>query len=65
MDPLLILLVGLAIGTWIRLRMERPRTYIGALPAVAPLPGDVVDARAAVLDTRHHEQQIREAVQVA
>ena len=33
---LLSLLVGLAIGTWLRLRLERPVYYIGA----ADTPGD-------------------------
>ncbi len=59
------LLVGFAIGTWLRLRLERPTTYIGALPALAPLPLDVLDARAPVRDARHHEQEVGEAVQVA
>ncbi len=59
------LLVGFAIGTWIRLRMERPKIYIGALPALAPLPLDVLDAGASVRHAGHHEEQIREPVQIA
>jgi hypothetical protein len=52
------LLLGLVIGTVIRLRMERPTTYIGQALPLAPLPLDVGDARARVLDPSHHEQQI-------
>lgn len=65
------LLVGFAIGTVIRLRMERPKIYIGAqpgratLPALAPLPLDVFDAGAPVGHARHHEEQIRETIQIA
>lgn len=65
------LLFGLAIGTWIRLRLERPTWYIGNTgdptesAPLAALPGHVGDARALVLDSRHHEQQVREAVHVA
>lgn len=56
--------VGLAAGTWLRCRMERPPTYLGELlPAAFPL--DVADAGAPVLDAREHEEQVREAVQVA
>jgi len=60
---LLSLLAGLAIGTAIRLRLERPVTYLGsALPAP---PLDVGHAGAAVLDPRHHEEQVGEPVQQA
>ena len=52
---LLSLAVGLAIGTWLRMRLEQPVQYIGLAGA---LPLDVADARAPVLDPRHHEQQI-------
>ena len=53
---LFALLLGMAIGTVLRIRMERPKSYIGS---VAPrLPLDVGLARAAVLDPRQHEQQI-------
>jgi len=59
------LLVGFVIGTVIRLRMERPRTYIGELPPLAPLPLDVRDAGAPIGHPRHHEQQVGETIQVA
>ena len=60
------LLAGLAIGTLIRLRLERatPRWYIGSLPLTAA-PGHVANAGAPVLDARDHEEQIGEAVQPA
>ena len=32
---LLSLVIGLALGTLLRLRMERPVEYLGALPATA------------------------------
>ena len=58
------LLVGLAIGTALRLRMEKPVVYIGdARRSVAAPPLDVGYAGASVLDARHHEQQVRQAVQ--
>jgi hypothetical protein len=50
------LLVGLAIGAALRMRLERPTPYIGS--AFAPDPFDVGDTRASVLDTRHHEEQV-------
>ena len=53
---LISLLVGFAVGTTLRLRLERPIRYIGS--AIAPRPFDVGDPRAAVLDARHHEEQI-------
>ena len=37
---LLSLLVGLAIGTWLRLRLERPVYYIGAAETGAREGGD-------------------------
>jgi hypothetical protein len=57
---LLSLLVGLAIGTAIRLRLSRPTIYIGDASPSAPdaLPLDVGHARAPVGDARHHEQEI-------
>lgn len=55
---LLSLLLGLAIGTWLRLRLERPVRYIGAELPLPPLPLDVGDAGAPVLDPRHHEEQV-------
>lgn len=65
------LLFGLLVGTWLRLRMERPTWYIGATNTIAPLaaartlPGDVGHAGPPVLDPRHHEEQVRQAVHVA
>jgi hypothetical protein len=50
------LLVGFAIGTALRSRLERPTHYIGS--AIAPQPFDVGDTRTPVLDPRHHEEQI-------
>jgi hypothetical protein len=52
------LLFGLAVGTALRMRLERPIRYIGALLPRATLPLDVGDAGAAVLDPRHHEEQV-------
>jgi hypothetical protein len=50
------LLLGIAIGTVLRIRMERPKIYIGS---VAPrLPLAVGHARASILDPGQHEQQI-------
>jgi len=54
------LLFGLAIGTLLRLRLERSVYYLGS--AAAPQPLDVGDTRSSVLDTRHHEEQIGQAV---
>ena len=50
------LLVGLAIGTALRLRLERPVVYMGS--ATSRFPLHIGYARAVVLDPRHHEQQI-------
>ena len=47
---LLALLVGLAIGTWLRLRLERPESYLGSTIPAEPL--HVRDSRAVVLDAR-------------
>lgn len=60
------LLVGLVVGTLLRLRLERatPRWYIGALP-LAPAPGYVVHPGPLILDPRHHEEQVGESVQPA
>jgi hypothetical protein len=53
---LFALLFGMAIGTVLRLRLERTQVYIGS---VAPrLPLDVGQARAPVLDPGDHEQQV-------
>lgn len=52
-------LLGVAIGTWIRLRLEAPKYYIGMeSSAAAPRPFDVVHARATVFDARDHEEQV-------
>jgi hypothetical protein len=50
------LLLGLSIGTVLRLHIERSVYYIGS--AIAPQPLDVGDTRPPVLDTRHHKEQI-------
>ena len=54
------LLFGMALGTWLRLRLDRPpRGYIGRIDsAISAGPLHVVDARAAILDPRHHEEQV-------
>lgn len=52
------LLLGLVIGTLLRLRLERPTRYIGALLPAATLPLHIADAGAAVLHPRHHEEQV-------
>lgn len=53
---LFALAVGFAIGTVLRMRLERPVRYIGS--TVAPLPLHIGHTRAPVLDSRHHEEQI-------
>jgi hypothetical protein len=57
------LLLGLAIGTLLRFYVGRPVTYIGSAATTRPL--DFGLTLAPVLDPRHHEEQVREAVQVA
>ena len=54
------LLLGLAIGTALRLRAEKSVYYLGS--AIAPQPLDVGDTRPSILDTRHYEEQIGQAV---
>jgi hypothetical protein len=54
------LVFGLAVGTVLRLRLERSTYYLGS--ATAPHPLDVRDTRATIFDTRHHEKQIGQAV---
>ena len=54
------LVLGLAIGTALRLRLERGVYYLGS--AIAPHPLDVGDTRPSVLDTRHDEEQVGQAV---
>ncbi len=56
----LALVVGFAIGTALRLRVERSVYYVGS--ATATQPFDIGDARASVLDPRHHEEQIGKAI---
>ena len=53
---LVSLVLGLAIGTALRLRMERSVYYLGS--ANAPHPLDVSDTRPSILDARHYEEQI-------
>lgn len=50
------LLFGLAIGTVLRVRLERPVVYIGS--ATSRFPFDIGHAGATVFDPRHHEQQV-------
>ena len=50
------LLLGFAIGTWLRLRVEKPVVYIGS--AIPRLPLDVGLARTAIFDPGHHEEQV-------
>ena len=63
------LLFGLTIGTWLRLRLERQPVYIGRSPALGPAfasyPGHIGNTGPSVLHARHHEEEIREPVQVA
>ena len=61
------LAAGFVLGTCLRQRAERPTVYIGSARGAlaAPLPLDVGESGAAVLDAREHEEQVREAVQVA
>ena len=54
---LLSLIFGLLAGFALQLRMRRAPVYIGS--ALAPDPLHVAAARSAILDPRHHEQQIR------
>lgn len=53
---LVSVLVGFAIGTALRLRLERPEYYIGS--AVPTDPFDIGKLRSRVLDAGHHEQQV-------
>ena len=54
------LVLGLAIGTALRLRAEKSVYYLGS--AIAPHPLDIGDTRPSILDTRHYEEQIGQAV---
>lgn len=72
------LAVGFVIGTIIRLKLDPPEFYIGALfePSAGPAsadssiggaatPLDVRHARARILEAGEYEEQIRQAVHVA
>jgi hypothetical protein len=65
------LLLGLVIGTWLRLRMERPVRYFvttDAVPdrsGVAASPLDLGDAAAVIVEAREHEEQIRKSIEIA
>ena len=50
------LLLGFAIGTWLRIRLEKPVVYIGS--AIPRLPVDFGFARATIFDPGHHEEQV-------
>ena len=50
------LIFGIAIGTLIRLRLERATVYMGS--AASGFPLDVGDAGAPVLDSREDEEQV-------
>ena len=54
------LALGLAIGTVLRLRAEQSVYYLGS--AIAPHPLDIGDTRPSILDARHYEEQIGQAV---
>ncbi len=54
------LVLGLAIGTALRLRAEKSVYYLGS--AIAPQPLDVGDTRPSIFDTRHYEEQIGQTV---
>ena len=53
---LLSLLFGVAVGTLLRLRLERPVRYLGSAPASLPL--DIRETDSPIFHARHHEQQI-------
>ncbi len=57
---LVSLVLGLVIGTALRLRVEQSVYYLGSATARHPL--DVTDTRPSILDTRHDEEQIGQAV---
>jgi len=54
------LVFGFAIGTALRWRLEKSAYYLGS--ATAPHPLDVSNTRSSILDTRHYEEQIGQAV---
>lgn len=53
---LISLVVGIAVGTILRLRAERPIEYIGSAPTTVPL--DVVAAGTPILHPGEGEEQI-------
>ena len=65
------LLVGLILGTWLRIQSEAVQPiFIGCAACetastLASAPHDVGHAGAAVLDARDHEEEIGEPIQVA
>jgi len=59
------LLFGFLVGTLLRLRFERPVRYLGALGPALARPLDVGAPGPLVLDSREHEDQVREPVQEA
>ncbi len=52
--------LGLAMGTALRLRLEQSIDDLGS--STAPHPLDVSDTLPSILDTRHYEEQIGQAV---
>jgi hypothetical protein len=57
------LLFGFAVGTIIRLKLEKPVRYIGAREAIAPsitatVPFHVTRPGPDILEPRPHEQQV-------
>jgi len=57
----LSLLFGLAVGTVIRMQLERPQRYMvwQPEPVSGPLvPDRLLDSGAPILDARHHEEKI-------
>jgi len=50
------LLLGFAIGTAIRMRLEQPVVYIGSTATGLPL--HIGHTGAAILDSGHHEEQV-------
>ena len=57
---LVSLVLGLAIGTALQLLLEQSVYYLGSATPTHPL--DVGDTRPSILDTRHYEEQIGQAV---
>ncbi len=61
--------VGLVIGTWLRRELEEPERYIGdqtrSVLLLTIRPGHVGHAQTDVLVACHHEEKVRQAIQVA